>query len=510
MFFGACFLAFYNLTAQSLLFPTDYFSDIKRQRMLALDTAAVVHTSLQPFTYKEIPPDTFKRMKAGTDIFFDKLLYDNLIELRHIDKSSGYNRKFNLNINPILDLLYGKDQKDTPGSYVQMNSRGVWVSGELGKKFLFETAFIENQGYFPQYLKDYGKATGIVPGQGRWKTFKNTGFDYAAAYGILNFAASKNFTLRLGHGKQKIGTGYRSLLLSDNSFNYPYVQFITTFFKSKIQYSQTYALLMNLTDGGAKTPPNTERIFQKKAASFQHLSIHTGKYLDLYFFQGMIWKASDTAYRTRLDAFYANPVIFSNLAKYGFNNTNHILAGGGIELRPFKKFVYYGQAMYDGTYTDHSAPSSPVEKQNWGLQSGLKYYDAFGLENLFLQAEVNVLSGQSYVSTASPYQYYSHYNQLLTTPALLPNEIIGFISYSHKRLFIQLKQNFYLDNSSSAAGNYFDAKIGYMLNPHYNLNVALGSTVRSYLSGIPGAKAYQMQLFYVALRTSLYNKYYDF
>jgi len=495
---------------QSLLFPPDYFLDQKRQSFILSDTEEVIHTSLQPYLYKTIAPDTLKKMRYGADLFFDKLLYQNLIEVRHIDKSSGYNRKFNFDINPIVNFSYGKDLIDTATAKVSNNTRGFWVRGELGKKLIFESAFIENQSFVPVYIYNYGQATGVVPGQGRWKQFKNWGYDYATAYGILNFAASKNFTLRLGHGKQKIGTGYRSLLLSDNSFNYPYAQFIATFFKNKVQYSQTYAVLMNLTDGGAKTPPNTERIFQKKAASFQHLSIHTGKYLDLYFFQGMIWKASDSAYRTHLDAFYANPVIFTNLAKYGFNHTNHIVAGGGLELRPFKKLVYYGQAMYDGMFTDASNPSSPVKKPNFGIQNGLKYYDAFGLKNLFLQAEANILNGRSYISTSSPYQYYSHYNQLLTTPALLSSEIIGIISYSYKGFFVQLKQNFGSDNSSKAVSNYFDAKVGWMINRHYNLNLAIGSSVRSYLNGIPGAKASQMQLFYVSLRTSLYNLYYDF
>jgi len=494
---------------QSLLFPNDYFLEVPRQRMLARDTTLFIHTSLQPYLYKDLSPDTFKKMKPGTDRFFDKLLYEHLIELRHVDRSSGYDRKFNLNIDPAVNFSYGKDQLDSPGSYVSVNMRGFWIYGELGRKLIFESAFFENQVFFPQYLKDYGKATGVVPGQGRWKTFKNYGYDFASAYGILNYAATKNFTIRIGHGKQKVGNGYRSLLLSDNSFNYPYAQFSMGFFKNRLQYSQVYALLMNLTDGGAKTPPHTERIFQKKAASFQHLSWHISKHADLYFFQGLIWKASDTSYKTHLDAFYANPIIFTNLAKYGFNNTNHVLVGGGFEVRPVRTVSVYGQFMYDGNSV---IPSSGSNQQvvNWGLQGGIKCHDAFGLKNLYLQGEANILEGLPYYSTKSPYQYYTHYNQVLTTPAQLPYEFIALISYSYKRLFIQLKQNMLSDNSSSAAINYFDGKIGYMINPRYALNLCAGATIRSELSGVSGIMAKEMQLFYVSLRTSLYNIYYDF
>jgi len=499
-----------SIRGQSLLFPADYFFDQKRQGLILSDTETIVHTSLQPYLYKDAAPDTFKKMRPGTDRFFDKLLYENLLELRHIDRSSGYNRKFNVDINPIVHFLYGEDLVDAPGTYVQMNSRGFWIKGELGRKLIFESAFIENQGFFPQYLKEYGKLTGVVPGQGRWKTFKNYGFDYASAFGILNFTASTNLTIRLGHGKQKVGHGYRSLLLSDNSFNYPYLQLIARFFRSKVQYSQTYALLMNLTDGGAKTPPNTERIFQKKPASFQQVSFRPGNCFNIYLFQGLIWKASDTAYTTHLDAFYANPLIFTDLAKFGFNDENHILVGGGIEVRLFKKFLLYNQAMYDGTYLHKSYMGTVTTRSNWAAQGGIKYYDAFGIRNLFLQFEANLIEGQSYVSSVSPYQHYSHYNQLLTTPALLTNEMIGFISYSYKGFFIHLKQNFLSDNYSSAAINYFDGKMGFMINPRYNLNISVGATIRSYLTGVSGIKAQEMQLYYINLRTSLYNLYYDF
>lgn len=495
-------IPFISVTAQSLLFPTDYFFSVNAQKAILADTERVVYTCMQPYLYKELPVDTFKRMKAGIDPFFDKLHYEDLIRLRHVDKSSGYDRKFYLDINPVLNLTFGVDQKDTTHSAIQINTRGVWLKGELGKKFRFESMFIENQAFFPTYLKEYGKLTNIVPGQGRWKNFKTTGFDFASAYGVMNFDATKNLTIRLGHGKQKVGNGYRSLLLSDNSFNYPYLQFIVNLFKNKVQYSQTYALLMNLNDGGAKTPPGTESIFQKKAASFQQLSWHTGKYLDVYLFQGLIAQPTDKDNQMYLDPLYASPVIFSNVLSYGFNNTNHVLVGGGFDLRPCKKLEIYGQSMYDGAYKG---------KANWGLQGGIKYFDALGLRNLFMQVESNSIFN-SYAPTleqTSLYSY-SHYNQSLLTPAIFPNEIIAMLSYSYRGLFIQLKQNFVHDAGSSGAVNFFDGKLGYMINPHYNLNVAAGITTRSYLSGAAGTAAQEMQMIYLTFRTSLYNLYYDF
>jgi hypothetical protein len=490
--------------SQSLLFPTDYMFDVRRQRAVALDTNDIVHTSLQPFIYKEIAPDTLRKLKPGADPFFDKLFYENLIEVRHIDRSSGYPRKFNIDINPILNLYAAKDMLDSAKGRISTNTRGVWLRGAIGKKFLFESAFIENQSYFPVYLKAYATATEIVPGQGRWKNFKSTGFDYAMSSGIIHYQVSKNFWVRLGHGKQKIGNGYRSLLLSDNSFNYPYLQLTASFFKQKLQYSQTYALLMNLTDGGSKIPPGTERIFQKKAASFQHLSWHASKYLDIYFFQGLIASATDSNNAMHLKPYYANPLIFSNIGVYGFNNSNHIIAGSGMEVRPFRKLALYGQFMYDGT----SATGDP----NYGWQAGIKYYDVLGLKNLFFQYEYNYVSKYSYYSTKYPAQDYSHYNQSLTTPALFQQEHVAILTYNYKRVFIQLKQNYSagLYTNIRQYSSYFDSRIGYMINPNYNFSIMAGSTLRNYLDETVSSKIQQNQLFYIGLRTSLYNLYYDF
>lgn len=494
------------LFAQSVLFPGNYFFDLQRQAAILRDTETVVHTSMQPYFYKRIAPDTLKRMKYDADAFFDKLFYENLVQVRHADRSSGYPRKFNFDINPVFGFEYGRDFADTTESRVHTNTRGFWIKGEFGKKVWFESAFIENQSFFPPYLIDAMKPMKVVPGHGRFKAFKKYGYDYASAYGILNFTLRDNVQLRIGHGKQKVGNGYRSLLLSDNAFNYPYAQVIWQFYKKKFQYSQTYALLMNLTPGGAKTPPNTEPIFQKKPASFQQLSWHTGRYFDLYFFQGMMWKAADNNNVTRLDAYYFNPLIFSNLARFGYNDTNHIVTGGGFELRLFTTLCLYGQLMYDGTYLN---PVNNRREPNLGYQGGLKYYDAFGARGLFMQCEANVLKGNSYYSDRSPYQHYTHYNQLLTTPSLFGNEVVTMAVYSMKRLFVRVKHNVGFTNTPGAVLNFFDAQAGYLFNPHYNFNITVGTNVRSFLQG-NGTPAHETQVFYVSLRTSLFNTYFDF
>lgn len=501
LFLGPCFLVLNTYSQSSLLFPPDYFFDVQRQKEVLADTTQIIHSSAQPFIYPDVAPPAYKHIKEGDDLFFDKILFDDLLKVRYVDKTSGYSRKFNLTINPVFNFSASRDVKDTSKGRYYNNTRGVWIKGEIGNKFRFETSFFENQSTLPIYLSNYANATEIVPGQGRWKTFKKTGYDYAMSNGVMHYQPSKNFFIRLGHGKQKIGNGYRSLLLSDNSFNYPYLQLTANFFHQKLQYSQTYALLMNLSDGGTKIPVGTERIYQKKAASFQHLSWQLHKKINLYFFQAMIWKPTDSNNVMHLNALYANPLIYSNLAAYGFNNQNYMLAGGGLELKPMNKVSVYGQYIFDGSYRGNT---------NTALQGGLKLFDALGISNLYLQAEFNYVSKYMYRNMQHPDQDYSHYNQSLATPAAFANEAVFLASYARKRFFIQLKENYSFGFEGGQSLAYFDGKIGYNINPRYNANLSVGVSLRDYQNTLISKTRDEMQLFYISFKTSLYNVYYDF
>ena len=64
----------------------------------------------------------------------------------------------------------------------------------------------------------------VVPGQGQWKDYSNgKAFDFAYSSALLDYKAGKFLDFQLGYDKNFIGDGYRSMLLSDNSFNYPFL-----------------------------------------------------------------------------------------------------------------------------------------------------------------------------------------------------------------------------------------------------------------------------------------------
>lgn len=501
-------LSFLISKAQFYNLPNDYSFNTLTQKQLAKQDSSI-HSGIQPYIlffsnkYQNVG-DTHRIFKYIVD---DPAL--DVVFFKHLIRVEPHNENFKLRVDPIINLEFGKDYSDSLNRFLKNNTRGFIASANIGSKFYFETMFAENQSFFPDYLSQNVNKTTVVPGQGRWKTFKVTGYDYAFSSGFFSYQALKNLNIQIGHGKQKIGNGYRSLLLSDNAFNYPYARFTQQWFKGRVQYSNIYAMFMNLVPATKIPVKNAERLFQKKAASIQYLSINATKFLNIGFFQGMIWQAGDDKNKQKLSWEYFNPLIYSNIVPFGLNNKNNILAGVDLKFKITHKLNVYGQVMID------KVGDTTKLGNGFGYQTGVNYFDAFNIKNLFFQAEYNFVSEGSY---ANPYniatnQSYSHYNQNLAFTPNYGQEIILITDYKWKRFFTNLKYNYQLvplNNDYYYNTSIINYKIGYLINPSYNLNVMLGVNYR--LQNFNNFKDLNNQTSYIyfGFKTNLYNIYYDF
>ena len=475
-------------------------------------------------------------LRKKTSFIKRKLKKENLIIVNDtIDK-------FYLIIDPLFNFEFGKDLSDSSKSFYK-NTRGVLVRSDIGTKFSFESAFLENQATYVKYIDDYIKNTGylfpnptnypynVIPGQGRSKSFKKNGYDFGFSSGYISYSPSGHFNFQVGHGKHFVGDGYRSLLLSDNAFNYPFARITTSF--GKIQYTNLYASFMNLTDGGVTTPPGTERLFQKKAGSFQFLSWNIHKQIQVGFFNGLIWQASDSMNNQSLRISYISPIIYTSALTEGLNGTTNVLLGATLKVKLTNSISFYGQYMMD----DFSAIKNSLHNKT-GFQAGAKYFDAFGAKNLHLQMEYNQVRPYSYASQKSA-QSYTHYNQSLTHPfGANFKEAIAFLNYRIGDFFAEVKFNYavigkdYLNNNfgnnifksdtialpgsiSMLQGAttwliYKEFKIGYLINPSTNFNVVAGISIRTETKDTGNITHSQTNFVYVGIRTSLSNVYYDF
>src|SRR5690606_27106591 len=153
-----------------------------------------------------------------------------------------------------------------------VNTRGIQINGGLGEQLNFTTTIYESQGRFADYYNRYSesiKADGsnpaIIPGIGISKRFKDDAYDFPMAEANIAFTPNKFLNLNLGYGRNSIGDGDRSLLLSDGASPYPYVKLNTTFWK--IKYTNIYTWLKDV-----RADVLQDRTYATKFAASHYLS----------------------------------------------------------------------------------------------------------------------------------------------------------------------------------------------------------------------------------------------
>ncbi|WMJ73275.1 hypothetical protein RCC89_08880 [Cytophagaceae bacterium ABcell3] len=488
-----------------------------------------MHTSMRPFlqpqadtVLQEDPLYDFKPYKISRKRFFGRAL-DNFLNHHFIKVDTG---DFYLTIDPLFDFQRGMDINRRQHTWV--NTRGVWVRGAIGKNFSFESSFYENQAAFPHYLDSWVREYDVVPGQGQQKPFKGQFFDYNMAMGHISWTPSKYFNVRAGHGKHFIGDGYRSLLLSDNAFAYPYIQLTTTIWK--FQYTNMFTEFLNLAEDRNVTHP-------KKYSAFHYLSTTIGKRLQVGLFENVMWHSGDSISRG-FDVNYLNPVIMYRPLEFALGSEDRALIGINLKYLIGDRFWVYGQGVIDDLRL--SEFRNPTHyRQKWGFQTGFVWLDAFKVENLRLQSEYNQVSPYTYTHRLAS-QTYTHYNQALAHP-LGANfrENVNFISYRYKRFFIEGRYSYAMfgaDTGNVAWGqnvlltesdinirsnqipgeigqgvtthlHWFGCLFAYIINPHTNMRFEV-NFMRRYQHSELGQQG--MNFVSVGLSTNLRNKYYDF
>lgn len=507
--------------AQQLNLPLNReFNLVNQKAFNAYD--ANIHTSFQPILQPQISIDssfilskneqkdflinTNKTHIANRSWFVRKLFYENFIQV-----DTG---KFYLTIDPLLNLELGEDTEDNsvdkPTLFV--NTRGLIVKGHIGKKFSFQTAVYENQANLPQYLVNYVNENNVMPGQGRVKKFKDNGFDYNTATSYISYSPNKRLNFQLGNDKQFIGDGYRSLLISDFAYNYPYYKAIVLFGKkNQFQYTKLNTGLSNLNRREDGSTP--EALFTRKSMSVHYLNWIATKWLHLGFFESTIWQTETLSGTKPYNFMQLNPILFLNTLNYGFDDDNNSQIGINTKIKfPFKTIIY-GQMMYDGNEIN----------TKYGYQAGIKYV---GISGLTLQAEFNKVEPYTY-SSELPLQNYSHFNEPLAHP-LGANfeEVVGIINYKYKRIFMQAKATFAQTTStgSDIFMNYYNNTnginpivetdiinlqfhVGVVVNPKNNMSLVLGIHNRKETTSNID---FNTNYIYFAFRTSLRNLYTDF
>lgn len=375
------------------------------QEMNAVGTNA--HTSSKPFLYSEVNKYYDFKQKRET-LYKDKSSwFGRKLWNEHMVTLQGDDYWFTL--DPAADLQLGFETADNEDqSFTYNNTRAVIFQGGLGSKLNFYTVFYESQGSFAGYYNRFARSIApdggnpaIVPGRGIAAEAADGNFDYPVAEAYLSYSPSKYFNFQFGHGKNFIGDGYRSLLLSDNASPYPFFKMSTKFWKFK--YTNMW---MSLRDVRSDVTQNGS--FRTKFMANHYLSFNATKRLNLGFFENVIWTNDNDR---GFDLNYLNPIIFYRAIEFSTGSRGgNALIGLSAKYKFSDRFNAYAQVIIDEFSTGAVFSSNKSFQNKQGVQLGVKYYDAFNIENLQLQLEYNQVRPYVYSNNEIVLNY-GHNNQ---------------------------------------------------------------------------------------------------
>ncbi|MCX2746016.1 hypothetical protein OO013_19195 [Mangrovivirga sp. M17] len=333
-------------------------------------------------------------------------------------------KKYDLHVNPILHLAYMNQNTETDGSLF-INTRGVKVRGRIGNKVAFFTSLTENQARYPSYINRYINENIVVPNQGFWKEFKDTGVDFFEARGYISFDLVKDMiNLQFGHDRLFIGNGYRSMILSDFSAPMLFLKLETEV--GKVNYTNIFAELTADIEGNQSGLTGSGR-YPKKYLAQHRIGIDIGKSLNIGLFESVvIYEDSASA---NIELGYLNPIIFYRAIEQNEGSQDNVLLGLDWKWNFLNHFSFYGQLSLDEFVLSEYTDNNGWWANKNAVQVGMKYIDAFGIPYLDLQGEFNTARPYMY-SHKDSYGSFSHYGQPLAHPRGANfTELIGIARY---------------------------------------------------------------------------------
>lgn len=494
------------------------------------------HTSVRPLSLpgvdSTVERDLFRPQAPNAGWLKRKMFYEDLV---HFEKPS-----FALTFNPVVNFQLGAERGADDYRYI--NTRGFLVDGRIGSQFTFYTSFLENQGRFADYFTAYASKRRVVPGQGSSvRGFGEGGFDYGLAAAEISYNPNRFFTFTLGQGRNFFGEGYRSMLLSDAAFTYPFFRIETTFWK--IKYVNLWAEMNDIRPSVSRRYGDV--VFAKKYLSAHYFSLNINSRLNLSFFEAII--LGDSAQERGIDVAFFNPVIFYRPVEFAVGSgRGNAIIGMNVSYKLRDYTQVYGQFVLDEFSIEDITASNGSWVNKFAWQLGLKQYNSFAVEGLFTRLEYNA---------SRPYTYthrevltnYAHYGTALAHPWESNfHELLFQVIYQHKRWEYDAQFTYgrrgldannnnwggdiYLPYASRERDNgnfigqglrsdffFTQLRCAWLANPQTNLKVELGLRYRSLealnadetTTTSPFIQSNTLWLF-AGIRTELFNQYYDF
>ncbi|MCB0801625.1 MAG: hypothetical protein KDB74_00885 [Flavobacteriales bacterium] len=490
----------------------------------SLYSSKFTHTAFKPTFIK------LKKEKAGSNF-----LESNLITIAGSKDSTKAPYYFIL--NPAFE--FSSALQNTEDDFVPGVGLGINFRGEIKDRLNLGFTFLNYRSKYIDYQRNFIVNNRVSPGVGVQHGVDIFSSNYLS--GFINYESKKYFNFELGYGRQFIGDGYRSLLLSDATNASPYFKITTKVWK--IKYTNLFASHQNIFNVEGKP-----ELYQRKYTASHFLDWQITKWLSLGLFETIVWQDQEGTFKRGFDPNYLNPIIFYRPIEFSVGSSDNALVGTNIKFTLPKEHIFYFQVVLDefllselqADFRQWQNPDQDIKSGWWankyGIQMGWKKFDLFKIKGLDTRLEYNFVRPYTYAHSSST-QSYSNYNISLAHPLGANFEEILFVAnYSRNKWFGRIHIN-YAENGLSLPGTNYgeniqlsnvsrtkeyenytkqglfqqtifaDASIAYCFQEKWNATVSLGA---SYRKSTIETSSTTNQFIYLNVKTNLFNRYFDY
>lgn len=489
------------------------------------------HSSVKPYSLGEI------QNLPGAD----SAPYPSVMDKWNHPVGAAEKGQYQLSFGALLLLQQGFDGADTAKTNLLGSGLGLFLKADLGKKFSVYGSFYADNSSYPAYLRNYISSVKVVPG-GAFARGTNLGSSFTNYEVQTRWTPNKNFAFEAGRGKHFFGDGYRSMLLSDNAFNYPYLRLETSAWK--IKYVNLFAMLRDFS-----STPNQPELSNSKFMATHYLSWNATRRLNISLFESILWPGRDSLLNRGFEVNYLNPIIFYRPVEYSQGSSDNALMGLNASVKVPGRVKIYTQILFDefllkeirADIKHTFSPTDTTFDYGWwankfGVQFGVKAFDVFGVKDLHVQSEINLARPFTY-SHGAVVQNYGHYNQPLAHPMGANfKESVNFVKYKKGNFHFEEQFNFATFGTDSSTisygGNLFvsynnrsgtynheigqgvrnalfynSLRVSYLIDFDSNLRIEIGHVYRRVENEF-GVNS--TNFIYLGLKTNIWNRYQDF
>jgi hypothetical protein len=307
---------------------------------------------------------------------------------------------------------------------------GIRLQGVYEDKLSYNVSYAYNSMRLPLYVNNNIAGNGLyIPGMGKATPGANGIYSVGRFNGNLTYLAGKHVVLSAGYGKNFIGDGYRSLLLSDNASDNPYIRLQARLWKV------TYNVLYNRYQNPRFQIDGTT---QGKYSVMHYLGINISKRLQIGMFDNVIWYAKDTNVHRGVDFQYLNPLIFLRPLEFEIGSPDNAFLGLTFKYRLLQNSYCYAQLGLDDINIAESFKNNTQHLNNkYGIQLGMFNSNFLQVKNLSYRIEWNAVRPYMYDYRSNKIGLnYTHNNQSLANPFNANfHEFISMLQYHNNRWY---------------------------------------------------------------------------